>query len=267
MSGRCPKVIKLADNSKDLYFRQFLREETGCLSYLIGDLLTGDALVVDPLEEMTELYVRIADEHALTINRALDTHSHADHYSGIQKISTVTGAALLMSEHAPAKFDFISLRDGETLSVGNIPAKVFFTPGHTPDHISLEVAGRLVLTGDSLFVGGVARPDLVLSEDEDVRSKASQLYDSIQALLKFEDYYELYPGHFAGSACGSGMGNKTSSTIGYERRFNGTVQRSTKEDFVDFVVGTTYKPIQDYRLIKQYNLGLIDSRPALTGTA
>ncbi len=257
----------MTGTAKDLYFRQFLREETGCLSYMVGDLLTGDAIVIDPLEEMTERYITTADEHALTINRALDTHSHADHFSAIQKIGNLTGAKLLMSEFAPATFDFIHVKDGDTLSIGNVPVKVLYTPGHTPDHVSLNVADRLVLSGDSLFVGGVARPDLVLSDNEDVRSKAGQLYDSIQGLLKFEDYYELYPGHFAGSACGSGMGNKTSSTIGYERRFNGTVQRRAKEDFVNFVISTTYEPIKDYQLIKKYNLGLIDSKPALAGAA
>jgi len=220
--------------------------------------------MVDPLEDMAGHYVKIAEEHALTINSALDTHSHADHFSGIQKLRGMTGAKLYMSEYAPAKFDFTPLGNGNTLNIGNIPVKVIFTPGHTPDHLSLDIAGRLVLSGDSLFVGGVARPDLVLSADEDVRSKAGQLYESIQGLLKLEDYYELYPGHFAGSACGSGMGHLTSSTIGYERRFNGTVQRKVKNDFVDFVVSTTYKPIQDYQLIKKYNLGLITEKPAMT---
>ncbi|MBX8632050.1 MAG: MBL fold metallo-hydrolase [Thermoplasmata archaeon] len=251
----------MVDLSKDLYFHQFVREETGCLSYLVGDLMTGDAIVIDPLQENAEEYLRVADAHAITINKALDTHSHADHFSALQNFKDKVDAELFMSEITPAAFDFTRLKDGSTITVGNVPLKVIYTPGHTPDHVSLVVAQRLLISGDSLFVGGVARPDLVLSETEDVRSRAGLLYDSVHRLLELDDYYELYPGHFAGSSCGAGLGHKSSSTIGFERRFNGTVQRSRKEEFVDFVVNTTYPPIPDYQLIKKYNLGLIERKP------
>jgi len=214
--------------------------------------------LIDPLEQYAEEYVRVAEMHGLTISKALDTHSHADHFSALRRMDNLTGVELLMSEFAIASFHFTPIRDREMMKIGNLPVQVIYTPGHTSDHVALDVAHRLLLSGDSLLVGGVARPDLILSDEDDVRARAGQLYESINSLMTFEDYFELYPGHFAGSSCGAGLGHKPNSTIGYERRFNSALQRKDRAEFVDFVVNTTYNPIPDYQLIKKYNLGLID---------
>ncbi len=189
-----------------MLFRQILHEDLGCASYLIAG--GGEAVVVDPKWEIED-YLRIAAEQELVIAHVLETHDHADHVSGRARLAAATGAE-------PA---------GESLELGDVRITSLDTPGHRPEHRAFIVEDGeraeqpwLVLTGDSLFVGDVARPDLAVDPEEGARA----LFGSMQRLLELDDGVEVWPGHIGGSLCGGGgMSEKPSSTIGFERRANG----------------------------------------------
>ncbi|MDH4274631.1 MAG: MBL fold metallo-hydrolase, partial [Gammaproteobacteria bacterium] len=178
----------------------------------------------------------------VSIAHVIDTHVHADHYSGGRKLAELSGAHYCLHESDINKvnYTFLALHDGDEIEAGNVVVKVLHTPGHTPDSMCLLVTDKrrgefpwFVLTGDTLFVGSVGRPDLAGEE----HAMAAQLYDSItQKLLILPDEVEIFPGHQAGSVCGVGLSGKPSSTIGFEKRFNPGLQWSDKAAFVDALV-------------------------------
>jgi hydroxyacylglutathione hydrolase len=204
-----------------MIFLPFLRPATGCAGYLVGCGGQGIAAAVDPRAEDVDAYAAAAEAKGMQIRYVVDTHVQADHRSGGRLLAEKTGALYALHRSAPVAFPFHPLEDGQVLELGNVVLRVLHTPGHTPDSICLLVTDRrrgdepwFVLTGDTLFSGAVGRPDL----PGDATASAMLLHASLQRLLALPDTIEVYPAHFAGSACGAGMNGKPMSTIGFERR-------------------------------------------------
>jgi DMSO/TMAO reductase YedYZ molybdopterin-dependent catalytic subunit/glyoxylase-like metal-dependent hydrolase (beta-lactamase superfamily II) len=219
----------------------------GCLShasYVIGDETTGRAVVVDPRRDI-EVYLEEATSRGLTIERVIETHVHVDFLSGHLELAAQTGAVISFGDGARVEFPIEALSDGQRLSLGEVTLEILATPGHTPESICIAVYDRdsdevpsAVLTGDTLFVGDVGRPDLLASEDVDrsADALARQLYHSLHArLLWLPDETLVYPAHGAGSACGKHLSSQTFSTIGEQRRSNYALQPMDEDDFVAVV--------------------------------
>ncbi len=228
-----------------MIFRPFYTFETGCAAYLFGCASQGRCCVVDPQEKDVEAYLAFAADKGMSITHVIDTHVHADHRSGGRTLAARAGARYCLHRAAPVAFAFEPLDDGQVIELGNTIVRVLHTPGHTPESVSL-VASDLrrgpepwfVLTGDTLFVGAVGRPDL----PGHARENAGTLYESIHTkLLALPDELEVYPAHFAGSACGAGMSGKPSSTIAFEKRWNPMLAKS-REAFVATVSDVPPKP-------------------------
>jgi len=206
------------------YFRQILNESTGCISYILGCPSYQKCLVVDPHEDI-EIYLRMAKAEGLQITGVLDTHIHADHISGSRLLGSSTGGKVHMQKDSKVKFGFSPLSEGDEIDVGNPSLKIMHTPGHTPESLSILFDERYLLTGDTLFVGSSGRPDFTVGNVE-------QLYDSlVNRLMKLEDYIEIFPAHYGRSPCGRGLSNMPSSTIGYERKFNRSLNAKNLEEF------------------------------------
>ncbi|HEY2991475.1 MAG TPA: MBL fold metallo-hydrolase [Methylomirabilota bacterium] len=196
---------------------------------------------MDPQLEI-EPYLEAAGQKAMRVSHIIETHVQADHVSGARRLAAVTGAPILVHEAAPVTFPHVGVADGEEHEMGNVRMTFLHTPGHTPDGLSIVVTDRsrapepwFVLTGDTLFSGGVGRPDLLGTGAE--HGLAEQLYESLYGkLLPLPDHLEVYPAHFGGAACGKGLSGKPHTTIGFERRFNPALQFATKTDFVRFVL-------------------------------
>ena len=197
--------------------------------------------MVDPQLQI-EPYLEAAAQKSMRVTHIIETHVQADHLSGARRLAEVTRAPILLHQSAPVRFPHIGIADGEEHEMGNVRMTFLHTPGHTPDGMSIVVTDRtrgpepwFVLTGDTLFAGGVGRPDLLGQGAE--TGLAEQLYDSIYGrLLKLPDHIEVFPAHFGGAACGKGLSGKPGSTIGFERRFNPALQFTSKPEFVRFVL-------------------------------
>ncbi|HTI56404.1 MAG TPA: rhodanese-like domain-containing protein [Verrucomicrobiae bacterium] len=235
-----------------MIFQQLLNEEAGCLSYLIGCSQAGQAFIVDPARDRVDDYVALARRKGLTISGIVETHVHADHVSGNQALAAKTGARIHIHPSANAAFAHEPVEHGRQLRVGNVALEVIHTPGHTPDSISLLVTDLsrgtepwFVLTGDTMFVGDVGRPDFGGEQ------AAARLYASLtERLLRLPDSVEVYPAHGAGSSCGRAMSSKTATTIGFERRFNTALQAAGVDDFVRrLMTGLPPKPPNFDRII------------------
>jgi glyoxylase-like metal-dependent hydrolase (beta-lactamase superfamily II) len=243
-----------------MIFRQILHPATGCASYIFGCTGKGKLAVVDPHREHIEDYLTVAQQAGSPIVAIFETHIQADHLSGTPQLAAQTGATIYLYESAPARFPFVPLRDGNTVELGNDYVRVLHTPGHSPDSMSLVVGDRVrtespwfVLTGDTLLIGDVGRPDL--HGDANTMAQARQLYDSLFGkLLQLEDMVEVYPGHFSGSLCGRSMSGKPSSTIGFERRFNPALQFNNPDAFVAFVQQNQSPVPAEFHTIRQANL-------------
>jgi glyoxylase-like metal-dependent hydrolase (beta-lactamase superfamily II) len=196
---------------------------------------------VDPRLEI-EPYVEAAAEKSLRITHVIETHVQADHVSGARRLAAAAGARVLVHESADVAFPHVAVGDGDEHELGNVRLTFLHTPGHTPDSMCILVTDLtrgpepwFVLTGDTLFAGGVGRPDLLGGGAE--TALAEQLYDSIyEKLLKLPDHLEIFPAHFGGAACGKGLSGKPGSTIGFERRFNPALRLASKSEFVDYVL-------------------------------
>jgi glyoxylase-like metal-dependent hydrolase (beta-lactamase superfamily II)/rhodanese-related sulfurtransferase len=215
-------------------FKQFVDDDLGCASYLIGCEQTGEALVVDPAYAI-EPYLDEASRQEVRIVRVLETHTHADHVSGHGRLALELGVPVAIHPLADPGYPFEALADRGEIVLGNVTVRTIHTPGHRPEHCCFAIVDRtradepwLLLTGDSLFVGDVARPDLAV----EAREGAEGLFHSLHRLLDLDDGVEVYPGHVAGSLCGRSMSSKASTTIGFERRFNRTLALATVEAFV-----------------------------------
>jgi hydroxyacylglutathione hydrolase len=228
-----------------MIFKPYYDFETGCAAYLLGCGGLGLCAVVDPHQEDVDAYLAFAASKGMRITHVIDTHIHADHRSGGAALARKADAAYCLHESANVAISFEPLRDGQELELGNVRVRVLHTPGHTPESLCLVVTDLrrgshpwFVLTGDTLFVGAVGRPDL----PGHARENAGRLHDSIRGkLLTLPDDVEVYPGHFAGSACGAGMSGKPSSTLGFEKRWNPLLSRSRAE-FVDALADVAPKP-------------------------
>jgi hydroxyacylglutathione hydrolase len=221
-----------------MYFKQFY---LGCLaqaSYMIGS--RGEAAVVDPRRDVEE-YLEEAQKEGLTIRHVIETHLHADFVSGHRELATRTGARIYFGARAGAAFEHVPVKDGEEVRVGDVRLRFLETPGHTPESISILVfegspdtgEPSAVLTGDTLFIGDVGRPDLAAGSAGSAEELAGMLYDSLHGkLLALPDSTPVYPGHGAGSLCGKNISSETSSTIGDQRRFNYALRPMPREEFV-----------------------------------
>jgi hydroxyacylglutathione hydrolase len=223
-------------------FTQYYLECLSQASYLIGDETTGRAVVVDPRRDVDE-YVRDAAEAGLTIELVLETHFHADFLSGHLELAEATGAEIAFSSIAKPEFPTRRLEDGERISLGDVQLEILHTPGHTPESISIVVyehaddeAPYGVLTGDTLFIGDVGRPDLLASIGFTQDELAEKLYTSLHTkLMPLPDATKVYPAHGAGSACGKNLSTDTVSTIGEQRVSNYALLAPNKATFIDMV--------------------------------
>jgi hydroxyacylglutathione hydrolase len=217
--------------------------------------------VCDPHAEHVDEYVALAASVGATVGHVFETHVQADHPSGALALAERARARIYLHEAADVAFPHVDLRDGDEIELGNDYVRVLHTPGHAPEHVCLLVGDRtrgpdpwFVLTGDTLFVGDVGRPDL--HGEGNAALLAAQLYDSLQRkLLTLDDAVEVYPGHFAGSACGRSMSAKPSSTIGFERRFNPALQIRSREEFVANALRDLPPAPPDFAALRRHNAG------------
>jgi glyoxylase-like metal-dependent hydrolase (beta-lactamase superfamily II)/rhodanese-related sulfurtransferase len=220
-----------------MYFKQFY---LGCLahaSYLIGS--DGEAVVVDPQRDVDQ-YLNEAAAQNLKIKYVIETHLHADFVSGHHELAARTGAEIIFGAQAGVTFSHRAVRDGDEIRIGKVLLRIMETPGHTPESISILVINpevsdqpQKVLTGDTLFVGDVGRPDLAGGKGYTPQMMAGMMYDSLhEKLLKLSNDVEIYPAHGAGSMCGRNMSKETSSTIGEQRKFNYALKPMSKDEFV-----------------------------------
>jgi len=244
----------LLAGEETVIFRPFYYYDLGCASYLLGCGSVGRCAVVDPRADDVETYVVFARDKKMQISQVIDTHVHADHRSGGVALATVTGAPYRLYESADVRVSFTPMRDGEEIDLGNTRVRVVHTPGHSPESVSLVVTDLkrgtdpwFVLTGDTLFVGAVGRPDL----PGQARENAERLYGSIHdRLLVLPDDLEVYPGHFSGSLCGAGLSGKPSSTIAFERRWNPMLSLP-REAFVEALADVPEKPAEMERILAE----------------
>lgn len=238
-----------------MHFRQFY---LGCLahaSYLIG--ANGEAAVVDPQRDV-DIYLDEAKANGLVIKHVIETHLHADFVSGHHELAARTGARIYFGYKAPAKFEFVPVRERDEIVMGDVTLRFIETPGHTPESISVLIldGGRAdgVLTGDALFIGDVGRPDL-LGSRMPATELAGMLFDSLhEKLLTLPDEVKVYPAHGAGSMCGRNISNEKSSTIGNERRFNYALQPMSRAEFIQIMTTDLPEPPSYFSKDAQINL-------------
>jgi glyoxylase-like metal-dependent hydrolase (beta-lactamase superfamily II) len=237
-----------------MIFKPYHYFATGCAAYLFGCGSLGKCAVVDAQERDIDVYAEFAKSKDMRITHVIDTHVHADHRSGGLALARKVGAIYHLHESADVTLPFEPLIDGQEIELGNTRATVLHTPGHSPESICLVVTDLrrgtdpwFLLTGDTLFVGAVGRPDL----PGRARENAGELYDSIHAkLLTLPGELEVYPGHFAGSACGAGMSGKPSSTIAFEKRNNPLLSKS-REAFIEAISDVPPRPAAMEQLLRQ----------------
>ena len=240
-----------------MIFRPFYYYDKGCAAYLLGCGTLGVCAVVDPRADDVDADVAFARAKKMRITHVIDTHVHADHRSGGAELAHVADARYCLHESADVSIPFMPLHDGQQLELGNTRVRVLHTPGHSPESTCLLVTDLkrgtdpwFVLTGDTLFVGAVGRPDL----PGHARENAAELYASLhEKLLTLPGDLELFPGHFSGSLCGAGLSGKPSSTIAFERRWNPLLALDP-EAFVAALADVPPKPA-DMDLILAANRG------------
>jgi len=223
-----------------MYFKQFYLNCLAHASYLIGS--EGGAVVVDPQRDVDQYVDEAAAQH-LTIKYVIETHLHADFVSGHRELAARTGAEIVFGRQAGATIPHRAVKDGDELAVGKVKLRILETPGHTPEGICVLVIDtevsdqpQKVLTGDTMFIGDVGRPDLAGGKGYTPQAMAALMYDSLhEKLLQLGDAVEVYPAHGAGSMCGRSLSEETSSTIGEQRKFNYALQPMSKEQFVQLM--------------------------------
>jgi hydroxyacylglutathione hydrolase len=239
-----------------MFFRQVLHEDLGCASYIVAS--GGEAVVIDPKWEIDD-YLEIANEHSLRIAHILETHNHADHLSGRGRLAEATGAGIGISGDADVGYDHEALSDGDAVELGEVRIVARAAPGHRPEHMVFVVEDRergeapwILLSGDSLFVGDTARPDLAVEPEEGARG----LFRTFRSLRALDDSVELWPGHIGGSMCGgAAMSEKPGSTIGFERDFNAYFAIDEEDRFVSRLTDEVGPQPPNFERIVELNRG------------
>jgi hydroxyacylglutathione hydrolase len=247
-------------------FSQILNDDLGCACYLVGCEEALEAVVVDPPFAIESVLAE-AERLGVRIVRVLETHTHADHVSGHGRLALELGLPVSIHSAAGVEYPHEPLEDGTEVSVGNVTLRCVHTPGHRPEHCCFAVVDRtradepwLVLTGDSLFVGDAARPDLAVGATEG----AEGLFHSLRRLLELPDGVEVFPGHVAGSLCGKAMSSRGSTTIGFERRFNPMASIAELDAFVaESASVSTPKPPNLARIVELNRGPFLGALPAL----
>ena len=242
-----------------MIFRQFVHDDLGCASYLIGDEHAGVAAVVDPRLDIDE-YLRVARYLGVRIEHILETHNHADHVSGHGRLAAATGAVIHVHREAGPEYDHEAFDDGWELALGQLTVRALHTPGHRPEHTAFALVDTArssepwaVLSGDTLFVGDVARPDLAVDKEEGARGIFRSLHEK---LLPLPDVCEVWPGHLGGSLCGGpGMDLKISSTIGFERANQPLLSVADEAEFVRRTTSTLGPQPPNFKNIVAINRG------------
>ncbi|MAO63905.1 MAG: MBL fold metallo-hydrolase [Balneola sp.] len=255
-----------------MFFQQIFEEKLAQYAYLIGCQATGEAIVVDPMRDINR-YIEIAEKNNMKIIAATETHIHADYLSGLREFAE-NGVKVLVSDEGNAdwKYEWVIgsdyehelLKDGDDFSIGNIKFTVKHTPGHTPEHLSFLVADGAateepmgILSGDFIFVGDVGRPDLLetaAGQKGAMQESAKVMYESIQKFKEMPEYWQVWPGHGAGSACGKALGAIPESTVGYEQRFNNSILAAiNEEEFVDYILDGQPEPPLYFARMKRDN--------------
>ena len=242
-----------------MIFRQITHDDLGCASYLVGDHSAGTAAVIDPRFEIDD-YLELARYLSVSIDHVLETHNHADHVSGHGRLAAATGATIHLHGLANAEFEHEPFDDGFELQLGSLTVRALHAPGHRPEHTAFALVDSsrgeepwAVLTGDSLFVGDVARPDLAIDREEGARGIFHSLHER---LLSLPPETEVWPGHLGGSLCGGpGMDMKISSTIGFERRHNPLLGGLDEDGFVESTLAGLGPQPPNFQAIVDLNRG------------
>jgi glyoxylase-like metal-dependent hydrolase (beta-lactamase superfamily II)/rhodanese-related sulfurtransferase len=240
-------------------FRQIVHDDLGCASYFVGDEDAGVAAVIDPRFEIDE-YLTLARYLGVRIEHVLETHNHADHVSGHGRLAAATGATIHVHRDAGVAYEHEPFEDGTEIELGCVRVRAMHTPGHRPEHTSFALIDLArgeepwaLLTGDTLFVGDIARPDLAV----DKREGAHGIFHSLhERLLSMAPETEVWPGHLGGSLCGGpGMDMKVSSTIGYESRHNELLQEEDEDAFVERAVAGLPPQPPNFKSVVEINRG------------
>lgn len=261
-----------------MFMRMVYDERLAQAAYIIGCQATGEAIVIDPQRDVDQ-YIKLAEQHALKVIAAAETHIHADFVSGVRELAERVDAHVYVSaEGGPdwssrwldkrsngKSYPHTLLHHNDNFSIGNIDFRIIHTPGHTPEHICYQITDRGsgvsdpigIATGDFIFVGDLGRPDLLetaAGQSGVMQDAARSLYRSANALANIPDFVQVWPGHGAGSACGKALGAIPTSTIGYERRFNAALNAAKDEStFVDFILTGQPEPPLYFADMKRIN--------------
>ncbi|WP_020402745.1 MBL fold metallo-hydrolase [Gracilimonas tropica] len=255
-----------------MFFQQIFEEKLAQYAYLIGCQATGEAIIVDPMRDVNR-YISIAGKNNLKIVAATETHIHADYLSGLREFAE-NGVKVLVSDEGDAdwKYEWVIgsdyehqlLKDGDEFDIGNIKFTAKHTPGHTPEHLCFLVTDGAatdepmgILSGDFIFVGDVGRPDLLetaAGQQGAMKESAKVMYHSILQFKQMPEYWQVWPGHGAGSACGKALGAIPESTVGYEQRFNDSIKAAiTEQSFVDYILDGQPEPPLYFTRMKRDN--------------